>query len=562
LVNGRTAPGDPGFTLIELVIAVAIVAAAVATGVGLSASSRSLAVATAASEFDRILSDARTIARQTAGATIAFAPDAYGDGTQVRVLTAGADGTLVPTTLPVVQTRATIGESEVLGDAPFAFVVHATGLLGGRPGFRAGDATTAPETGCPAGGSFHFTIRAAGGSAERFVPCRIDLASTGTVSFAAWPSASVAPLPTPCASCTSASLPPVPSSSPTCPPGFTAIAGGCAPANGSPNYHVTATAAAPAATPGGSDTVTAQATLANPLSVPPGVPASVPVAAQTADATCSVSPGGSQPSGSAFTVAVLAVGSCTITLRADLSGVPGATADSATVTIAISPAPVATGTPPPASSCDLVRDGKCYMLIVPETNQQFTKFVAPATSCATDDPTTCQYIDQVSGVYLSPGFAFQSALPPADESHELLFEIEKVTGVENGCLLYTQFSGVPTNEAILWPAISVGAPVAAPLGFGKPDTFFTQNHVNILTSNPPTLYPWTQGTTFTDLFTTVLLGSVGSPDFFTYYGATGTSIQWNPDFAGCDALGDANVQGNAYGNARASLSFRIYQAQQ
>ncbi len=201
-MNGRTLRGRRGFTLIELTIAVAIVAMTVAAGVGLSLSSRSLAVTTAATEFDQLLDGARTIARETGGATIVFSPDAFGDGTQAQVMTSGTGGTLVATTMPVVRTRAAIAEAQVLGALPFAFVVHASGLLGGKPGFRAGDSTGTPEVGCPASGAFHFTISASGETADRFVPCRINLASTGTVAFTVWPPASVAPLPTPCVSCT------------------------------------------------------------------------------------------------------------------------------------------------------------------------------------------------------------------------------------------------------------------------------------------------------------------------------------------------------------------------
>ncbi len=310
-MNGRTRPGERGFTLIELVIAVAVVVTTVAAGIGLSVSARSLAVATALSEFDHLLDSTRTIARQTDGATIVFSADAYGDGTEARVLTTGPGGALVATAMPVFHTRAEIAEAQSLGGAPFAFIVHATGLLRGRPGFRAGDVPARPELDCPPSGSWHFTIRAAGATADRFVPCRIDLAATGSVVLATWPPAPVAPLPTACASCTVASVPPAPSSSPTCPPGYVPITGGCAPST-----------APPAAT---------------------AAPTPTPAAA------------GATPS----------------------------------------------ATPTPAAACDLSANGKCYHLLVPQTNQQFTKFVAPDTQCATDPVEYCWYVDRVRSIDLN-----------------------------------------------------------------------------------------------------------------------------------------------------------------
>ena len=102
--------------------------------------------------------------------TLTFVPDAYGDGTEVRVLAGGPGGTLTPTTLPPLHTRATIEETESLHQAPFAFILHVTGRLGGRPGFHFGDPTTAPELGCPPSGAFHFVIRAAGASGTLVLP--------------------------------------------------------------------------------------------------------------------------------------------------------------------------------------------------------------------------------------------------------------------------------------------------------------------------------------------------------------------------------------------------------
>lgn len=153
MIDERAA-AEGGFTMVEVVVAVAVIAAVVLAGIGVALGSRSFAVAAAASEFDHMLETARTVARQTQGVTLAFAPDAYGDGTEVRILAAAPDGTLTPTSTPVFHTRAVIEETESLGKAPFAFVVHASGSLGGRPGFRRSATPIPPEVGCPARGSF------------------------------------------------------------------------------------------------------------------------------------------------------------------------------------------------------------------------------------------------------------------------------------------------------------------------------------------------------------------------------------------------------------------------
>ncbi len=196
--------------------------------------------------------------------------------------------TLAPTSFPIVHTRAAIEEQQSLGKTPFAFVVHVTGALGGRPGYRLGDSTASGEVGCPPSGSFHFVIHAAGASADRFIPCRVPLAATGPVALASWPPAPIAPAPTPCTSgpCAPAALPTPPSSTPTCPPNYVPAAGGCTPASppsggSGPRYHVTATLASPTMTVGGpDDSFTARADLTNASAVAPGTPSSLPVQVQ------------------------------------------------------------------------------------------------------------------------------------------------------------------------------------------------------------------------------------------------------------------------------------------
>lgn len=558
-----------GFTLIEIVIVVAVVATTVAAGIGISLASRSYAVSAAAMEFDHLLDSARTIARETEGVTLAFEPDAYGDGTEVRVLAPGANGTLTPTTLPTFHTRATIEETESLGKAPFAFLIHATGSLGGRPGFRRTASTPPAEVGCPARGSFHFTIHTAGTTADRFIPCRITLAANGPIAFATWPPATVAPLPTPCAGpCAPARLPTAPSASATCPPNYAGNLNGCdplAPASAGSHYHITATLASPTMLVGGTDTVTAQATLVG-TNTAPGIPPTIPVIVQATAPVCSISPANAQQSGSPFTINGLSAGTCVTMITADLTGIPGAAADSASLNITVMSPTVPT--PGPVSSCDVVNDGKCYGRIVGPISQTFWKYVVPDTDCGNvDGISTCWYIDAAKLIYLAPGYGFQPPVLPIDSAHELLFKIDSVTTVLSQCEPFSFFESFPVGF-IPWGEQGIGAPVDAAIGFGTPSAFFTNNHV-IIDRFPTGVFDLQIGSvsrgTFNQIYDAVARGLIGQPYTFTYSSSDAGApkyIQWHPDFAGCDAAGDPNNNAFAqeYGNAGVSLMFEIFQA--
>jgi len=567
-VTHRSAAGEGGFTLVEIVIAVAIVAATVAAGFGIALASRSLAVSTAAGEFDQFLDSARTIARDLDGATLAFTPDAYGDGTEVRVLAGGPNGPPAPTTLPILHARAAIAELESLGKPPFAFIVHANGSLSGRPGYRVGDTAT-NDVGCPASGAFHFVFQAAGGSADRFVPCRAAVAG-GPATLTASPLAPLAPSPTPCSGigCTASPLPTVPASTASCPPSFTAIGGGCAPgllASGAgARYHVTISGAQATLNVGAAGSFTAQATLTNANAVPPGTPASIPVGIQSADATCTATPSGWQPSGSAFTVTGAAAGTCTVTVGADASAVPGATTDTATVTVTIAATAGATPTPAPPQ-CDLVTNGKCYHRIVNQTAQAFTKYVFPDNGCLSTDG--CVYVDSIKQILLQPPFGFQPPTSAIDSAHELLFNVLKISSVVRQCQPYSYFSGVPAGNSIQWGGDGTGSPSDAAIGWGEPATYSTANHLIIATSlsggfiEPSPV--WDQSTTLLGLFETVATGGISSAYSFTFWSSSDTAgnyVQWYPDFPGCDAAGDPNSPGAEYGIATIQLVFEIYQA--
>jgi type II secretory pathway pseudopilin PulG len=556
--------GEAGFTLVEIVVVVAIVVTTALAGVAISLGSRSFAVATAASEFDHMIDSARTIARETQGATLLFAPDVFGDGTEVRVVTPGPNGTLSPTAMPVFHTRAAIEESESLGKAPFAFVLHASGALGGRPGYRTGNPNTIPEVGCPARGSFHFLIHTAGATAERTLPCRITLAATAPITLAPWPAASVAPLPTPCSTgpCAPTALPTPPSSWPTCPPNYSGVPGGCALTSGmtsAPRYHVTATVASGTVTVGSSDSLTATATLSNPADVAPGTIASIPVSVVVSGTSCTVAPPGPQPSGSVFSVSALTPGICSLTASGDVSTVARGITDTATVTITIT----GPSAPPTARSCDLVSDGKCYQQIVPRTSATFWKYVAPDIACGTTDGTSsCWYVDTIQGIDLEPGYTLQVQTPAVDSAHELLFRIDAVGSIVLECQPFSAFAQLPAPAAIYWGGSGVGSPNDPPDGFGEPSTFFTQNHVFVGQSANFTPQPWSAPTTL-QLYDVIARGLIGAPSVFSYWsydGVAASQIQWIPDFPGCDALPEPESSRGEYGTVSVVLIFEIFQA--
>ncbi|MDB5073006.1 MAG: hypothetical protein JWM87_4117 [Candidatus Eremiobacteraeota bacterium] len=472
--------------------------------------------------------------------------------------------------MPIMHTHAAIEEAQSLGKAPFALVVHASGALGGRPGYRRGDTTASGEVGCPASGSFHFVIHTAGTTADRFIPCRITLAATGPIGLATWPPASVAPLPTPCSSgaCAPAVLPTPPSSNPSCPPNYAPAQGGCTPAppGSGPRYHVSASLASATMSVGGSDdSIIAKADLTNANAVPAGTPLSLPVLIQrVTDPICTATPTGPQPSASTFTLKAISPGTCTVTIGADSSAVPGATADNVTFNVPVSAA-APTPTPTPLS-CDRKKNGLCYHQIVDAVSQTFWKYVVPDYACDTgDNGNECHYINSIKEIYIGPGYGVQPIGPPTDNSHELLFEVQSLRTVFNSCQPFTFIASFPVNIPIPWGGYGIGSPTDATIGFGEPSVFSTINHVTTGSlpngdfTEPDMI--WQQPTTLSAMYNAVAQRLVGTPYTFSYSSASSTmqSVVWYPDFAGCDALGDA-VFGTEFGNAGVQIVFSIFQA--
>jgi hypothetical protein len=316
---------------------------------------------------------------------------------------------------------------------------------------------------------------------------------------------------------------------------------------------------------GGSTTLTAQATLTNAAAVAPGTPSSIPVLVQqTTDPICSATPPGAQPSGAQFVLSAIAAGTCTVTIGADPSGVPGATADTTTLAITVTGPPSATPTPP---SCDLIQNGKCYHRIVGPTAQLFHKHVVPDDNCSTDGQASCNYIDSIKQIFLEPGYPIQPPVPPVDSSHELLIRIDSIVGALKTCLPYAAFATVPIGTQIPWGSgDGTGGPVDPPTGFGAPAVYTIDNHIigNFVPSGVLGLGPsWDQATTLSELFASVATRNVGQPFSFAYYAGDAGSQAYlllQPDFPGCDAAGDPNHVGVEYGDAAILLLLEIYQA--
>jgi len=200
---------ERGFSLIEVIVAVGVVSLIALGGAALTLSSRSLAVSSSALRFDALLDAARTTGRAFEhGVTIAFVPDAYGDGFRAQ-LYANRPGTapLLASTIPVLEARVALRETETLGTPAFALTVHADGNVAGVRG----DALSAAavETACPSSGAFHLVFSYGAATAERYVPCRIVTAVGGPPGLLPIPPAIPLPPPTapPCSGIACAPLP-------------------------------------------------------------------------------------------------------------------------------------------------------------------------------------------------------------------------------------------------------------------------------------------------------------------------------------------------------------------
>jgi hypothetical protein len=146
----------------------------------------------------------------------------------------------------------------------------------------------------------------------------------------------------------------------------------------------------------------------------------------------------------------------------------------------------------------------------------------------------------------------------------LLFRIDAIPNVLEGCLPYSSFALQPANIPINWMTAGASGPVDPPLGFGKPSTYLKVNHV-VLAGAPLTFdesAPWTQGTTVYQMYEAVANREVGEPQTFTFSSPEITmqdAIEWFPDFPGCDVSG-GSFPSAKYGIVQALISFEVFQA--
>jgi len=216
---------ERGFSLVEVVLAAGVVSLIALSGVWLTLSSRSLAVSAAAAGFDALLDGARTTARAfDEGVTLAFVPDAYGDGFRAQ-LYQNRPGTaaLVASTMPALEARVAVLETEKLGAPSFAVTIHGNGDVAGIVGAVLGQA--GPETPCPPSGAYHLVFTYAAAHADRYVACRITLAVTGPPAIATLSPAVPLPLPT-APACIGAACARVPTPPPPVSPAPAAPGGG------------------------------------------------------------------------------------------------------------------------------------------------------------------------------------------------------------------------------------------------------------------------------------------------------------------------------------------------
>jgi hypothetical protein len=252
-------------------------------------------------------------------------------------------------------------------------------------------------------------------------------------------------------------------------------------------------------------------------------------------------------------------------VQGDVSGIPGATTDTATVSVTITAAANAPPTPAPPQ-CDLFSDGKCYHLIVGPTSQIFTKTVVPDSSCDITQPTApCIYLDSVRSINID-ALLLKPPVPPTDTAHELLFRIDSIDGLLYGCIPYSAFADVLATNPLPLTANGIGGPVKPTIGFGVPSVFLAIHHVFPGAvpdsfderAESPKVLP-----TLTEMIDTISRSKSGTPYSFTFSSIDAlpsSNITWLPDFPGCDNVSNAPSSGTEYGNVSVQLSFEVFQA--
>jgi prepilin-type N-terminal cleavage/methylation domain-containing protein len=227
---------ERGFTLPEVVVVMAILVLMLASIGVMTFASHPAQANAAALRFKSAVDAAKSLAQAQDGATLYFTTQ-NGPANFRAQIYAGRPGNAVAAEAPDIQANATVSEA-TLGNAPFALVFHAGGLVGGLPGASPGGAA-ASELPCPASGSWTLTFSAGNDTRQVAVPCVVTVLNNGVAVLAPTPTPepSIAPPGGPCLPgftfSGGACVGPPPAGAPTpiaCPSGFTGPPNACAPA--------------------------------------------------------------------------------------------------------------------------------------------------------------------------------------------------------------------------------------------------------------------------------------------------------------------------------------------
>jgi hypothetical protein len=134
---------------------------------------------------------------------------------------------------------------------------------------------------------------------------------------------------------------------------------------------------------------------------------------------------------------------------------------------------------------------------------------------------------------------------------------------------YALFSTIPGSNPLPYTSTGLGEPADAPLGFGEPSVFVHQEFVALGPAGVGTADDTTTsrnvGASLNQLIDAIGRHEVG-PDYrFHYFSSdarVGATINWFPDFPGCDAVGDPGILDPQFGYSAVTLEFEVYQRSQ
>ena len=208
-----------------------------ASSVAFALASRPTALWAATTQFDSMLSAARSIgAAYGDGATIFVSaspgPSNFRADLYAHRPSATASATPMPSQVQPIIAQVAINESQLLGQPPFAVIIHGNGDIGVRKNYSRGDPVTDAELPCPPSNQFIFVFAVNGQTATRTLNCHTPLAYTGSAKQIPPSGGGATPTPWAMPSCDPTDNGcPIPPGSPAtpaaCPPGTTIYNGVC-----------------------------------------------------------------------------------------------------------------------------------------------------------------------------------------------------------------------------------------------------------------------------------------------------------------------------------------------